>query len=212
MNNVQGQRRHVGIMGGTFDPIHYGHLVVAEEVRAALKLTEVVFIPTGHPPHKQGAIVSTAQHRVAMTQLAITSNPYFSLSTIEIERTGPSYTIHTLRLLREQWGDDIALYFIIGWDSLAELHTWHDPQGILSHVECLVAVRRPGYEEDIEYNKVLESRLPGILQHLLVVPAPQLDIAATDLRHRVAEGRPIKYQTPEVVETYIMEHGLYTAK
>lgn len=202
-------RRRIGLIGGTFDPIHYGHLVIAEEVRAVLQLDEMVFIPTGQPPHKLKGTVTATEHRLAMAELAIASNPYFSLSRIEVERATPSYTADTLRLLRQQWGRTVALYFVIGWDSLEELHTWYDPSGILAQLDHLVAVRRPGYVEEPAYNDLLEARLPGITRRLLVIPAPQLEISATELRQRVAEGRPIKYQTPEVVEQYIKEHELY---
>jgi nicotinate-nucleotide adenylyltransferase len=201
--------RHIGLLGGTFDPIHYGHLVIAEEVRYVLHLDEMVFIPTGQPPHKPGRIVTAAQYRVAMLELAIASNPHFAISLIDVERSGPSYTVDTLRQLRKEWGTNTALYFVIGWDSLQELHTWHDSAGLLEQLTYLVAVRRPGYVEEPGYNELLEVQLPGIQQRLLVIPAPQLDISATDLRQRVAEGRPIKYQTPEAVEQYIAQHGLY---
>jgi nicotinate-nucleotide adenylyltransferase len=201
--------RHIGLLGGTFDPIHYGHLVIAEEVRYVLHLDEMVFIPTGQPPHKPGRIVTAAQYRVAMLELAIAENPYFAISLIDVERSGPSYTVDTLRQLRKEWGTNTALYFVIGWDSLQELHTWHDSAGILEQLTYLVAVRRPGYVEEPGYNELLEAQLPGIQLRLLVIPVPQLDISATDLRQRIAEGRPIKYQTPEAVEHYIAEHGLY---
>ena len=201
--------RHIGLLGGTFDPIHYGHLVIAEEVRYVLHLDEMVFIPTGQPPHKPGRIVTKAQYRVAMLELAIASNAYFAISLIDVERSGPSYTVDTLRQLRKEWGTNTALYFVIGWDSLQELHTWHDSAGILEQLTYLVAVRRPGYVEEPGYNELLEAQLPGIQQRLLVIPVPQLDISATDLRQRIAEGRPIKYQTPEAVEHYIAKHGLY---
>jgi nicotinate-nucleotide adenylyltransferase len=201
--------RHIGLLGGTFDPLHYGHLVIAEEVRYVLHLDEMVFIPTGQPPHKPGRIVTAAQYRVAMLELAIASNPHFAISLIDVERSGPSYTVDTLRQLRKEWGTNTALYFVIGWDSLQELHTWHDSAGLLEQLTYLVAVRRPGYVEEPGYNELLEAQLPGIQQRLLVIPAPQLDISATDLRQRVAEGRPIKYQTPEAVEQYIAQHGLY---
>ncbi len=201
--------RRVGLMGGTFDPIHYGHLVVAEEVRATLDLAEMVFIPTGQPPHKQEGTVTASQHRFAMLELAMGSNPHFSISRVELDRPGPSYTVETLRLLRKQWGRQTALYFIIGWDSLEELTTWYNPAGILEQLAYLVAVHRPGHQEEPGYRKRLEERLPEIKQRLLTMPAPQLDISATDLRLRAAEGRPIKYQTPEAVENYIVQHGLY---
>ncbi len=206
------EMRHIGLIGGTFDPIHYGHLVIAEEVRATLHLDEMVFIPAGHPPHKPGRNVTPAIHRLTMVQLAIASNPYFRVSRIEIDRPTPSYTVETLRILRQQWGTNIALYFVIGWDSLEDFHTWYEPTGILEHINHLVAVRRPGYVEEPAYNQLLEERLPGIMQRLLVIPAPQLEISATELRQRVAEERPIKYQTPEIVEQYIQEHALYQDK
>jgi len=201
--------RSVGLLGGTFDPIHYGHLVIAEEVRTALNLAEMVFVPAGAPPHKPGRIVTEAQHRLTMLELAIASNPYFSISLVDLERPGPSYTVETLRLLRQQWGTRTAIYFVIGGDSLEDLLTWYEPAGILKQLRALVAVQRPGYEEAADYRDMLEARLPGIKQRLIIVQAPQLDISATDLRRRVAEGRPIKYQTPEAVEHYIKEYGLY---
>jgi nicotinate-nucleotide adenylyltransferase len=207
-SSAQGKRR-IGIIGGTFDPIHYGHLVIAEEVRATLDLSEMVFIPTGQPPHKPKRIITAAQHRVAMVELAIASNSNFTLSRIEANRPGPSYTVETLQLLHELWGENTDIYYVIGWDSLEELHLWHDPQGILKLLTHIVAVRRPGYAEELAYQELLEERLPGIRQRLQVVSTPQLDISATDLRRRVAEKRPIKYQTPDVVEQYITQHGLY---
>lgn len=201
--------RRVGLLGGTFDPIHYGHLVIAEEVRTVLHLAEMVFVPAGHPPHKPGRIVTEAQHRLAMLELAIASNPHFTISLVDLERPGPSYTVETLQVLRQQWGAQTAIFFVIGGDSLEDLLAWYDPAGILRQLTALVAVQRPGYEEAAGYRDTLEARLPGIKQRLIMVQAPQLDISATDLRRRVAEGRPIKYQTPEAVERYIIEYGLY---
>ena len=201
--------RRIGILGGTFDPIHYAHLAIAEEVRQALDLTEIVFIPAGQPPHKKERTVTPAQHRLAMVQRAIASNPYFTCSRIELDRPGPSYLVDTLRDLRACWGNDTEVYFIIGWDSLEELHTWHDPQGILAQLTYLVAVGRPGYAQENRDNIMLEAGLSGLEQHLLIVSAPLLNISSTELRQRVAEGRPIKYQVPEEVEQYIATHELY---
>ena len=201
--------RRVGVLGGTFDPVHYGHLVIAEEVYAALDLAEMVFVPAGHPPHKPESLLAAAHHRLAMLELAVAGNPHFSISRVDLERPGPSYTVETLRLLRQQWGEQTALYFLIGWDSLEDFLTWRDPAGILEHISYLVAVRRPGYTEESGYRASLEARLPGMMQRLLVVPAPQLEISSTDLRERVAEGRPIKYQLPERVEQYIEQYNLY---
>jgi nicotinate-nucleotide adenylyltransferase len=201
--------RSIGLLGGTFDPIHYGHLVIAEEVRTVCKLAEMVFVPTGQPPHKTGEKVTEARLRLAMLELAIASNPHFSISTVDLERPGPSYTADTLRLLRQQWGVHTAIYFVIGWDSFEELLTWYNPKGVLEQVTHVVAVHRPGYVEEEGYRDRMEDRLPGLKQRLLTVPAPQCEISGTDLRRRVAEGRPIKYQTPEAVEHYIAQHGLY---
>ncbi len=204
-----GDVRRIGLMGGTFDPIHIAHLIVAEEIYTALDLTEMVFVPAGHPPHKLGSTSTAPHHRLAMVELAIASNPHFSISRVEVDRPGPSYLVDTLRLLHEQWGPQIELNFVIGWDSLEEFPTWYDPAGILAQLTHLVAVRRPGYVEDAAYNQQLEARIPGIAERLYVVSVPQLDISSTDLRHRLAEDRPIKYQTPEAVERYIIEYGLY---
>src|SRR5437588_11807598 len=126
--------RGVGLLGGTFDPIHYGHLVIAEEVRTALDLTKMVFVPAGYPPHKPEKTISETRHRLAMVELAIASNPHFSISTVDVERPGPSYTVETLRLLREKWGEETEIYFVIGWDSLEELPTWYNLVGILEQV------------------------------------------------------------------------------
>ena len=205
-------KRRIGLMGGTFDPIHYGHLVIAEEVRATLDLAEMIFIPTGQPPHKPGRVITPAEQRLAMLELAIASNPHFTISLIEMDRPGLSYMVDTLRLLRAQMGTNVELSFVIGWDSLEELHTWHDPQGILAQLDTLVAVGRPGYMDESEYNNIQrETRLPGISQRLCVVQAPQLSISSTDLRRRIAQHKPIKYQVPEAVEQYIFTHGLYVS-
>jgi nicotinate-nucleotide adenylyltransferase len=204
--------RHIGVIGGTFDPIHFGHLVIAEEVYATLKLAEMVFVPAGQPPHKPEQVVTSAQDRLAMLQLAIASNPHFTISMVDLERPGPSYTVETLRLLRGQWGEQTAIYFVIGRDSLEDLLDWYNPVGILEQLDYLVAVKRPGYTEEKGYIERLEERLPGIRKRLIIMSAPQLKISATELRQRVAEGRPIKYQVPEVVEQYILQHGLYRCR
>ncbi len=215
-NKPRANARRVGVFGGTFDPVHYGHLAIAEEVFATLDLVEMVFVPTGQPPHKPGRVITPAEHRVAMLERAIASNAHFSLSRVDVDRPGPSYTVDTLRELRTQWeersGEAVMLYFVIGWDSLEYLLTWYDPPGILEQLNYLVAVKRPGYNEDSQDGQLLdrlEGLLAGLKQRLLVVPAPQLDISSTDLRRRVAEGRPVKYQLPESVEEYIITRGLY---
>ncbi len=199
----------IGLMGGTFDPIHHAHLIVAEEVYTALGLTEVVFIPAGQPPHKMGHVHTSTSHRLRMVQLAIANNTHFRLSRVEIDRSGPSYLTDTLRQLKQEWGPAAQLCFIIGWDSLEDFATWYDPIGILENLTYLVAVRRPGYVDDEEYNRKLETRLPGLVEKLRVVPVPQLDISSTDLRQRIRAQRPIKYQVPTAVEDYIALNHLY---
>jgi nicotinate-nucleotide adenylyltransferase len=208
-HEVSANMRRVGVLGGTFDPVHYGHLVIAEEVFATLQLSEIVFVPAGEPPHKTSVDITAAEHRLKMLELAIASNPHFTISKVDLDRPGPSYTVDMLQLLGKQWGEQTAISFIIGSDSLEELLGWHNPSGILEQLTHLVAVKRPGYSESEAYYNRLETRLPGIKQRLLVVDTPQFDISATDLRQRVAEGRPIKYQTPESVESYIVQYGLY---
>jgi len=202
-------KQRVGLIGGTFDPIHYGHLVIAEEVRATLNLAEMVFIPAGQPPHKAGHTNAATHQRLAMLKLALATNPHFTISRVEIDRAGLSYLVDTLRILQKQWGNQTELSFVMGWDSLEEFHNWYQPLGILDQLTQLIAVGRPGHVEESEYIARLEARLPGISQKLLILPVPQLEISSTDLRRRVAEGKPIKYQVPEAVEQYIMEHGLY---
>lgn len=212
MKQYRSDTRRVGVLGGTFDPIHYGHLVIAEEVLFVLQLDEIVFVPAGQPPHKPGQIITPAEDRLAMVELAIATNPHFTISKVDLERPGPSYTVDTLRLLRQQWGAETEIYFIIGWDSLEELVTWYDPAGIVEQLTYLVAVMRPGHIEVPGYRERLEERLPGIRQRLLTVRAPQLDISSSDLRLRVAEGRPIRYQTPDAVVQYIEQHELFQSR
>ena len=211
-HKLSANMRRIGVLGGTFDPVHYGHLVVAEEVYATLHLTEMVFVPAGQPPHKTNVEITAAKHRLKMLELAIASNPHFTISRVDLDRPGPSYTVDMLQLLRRQWGEHTAIYFIIGRDSLEDLLSWHDSSGILEQLTHLVAVRRPGYSESEAFYDSLEARLSGIKQRLLIVETPRFNISATDLRQRVAEGRPIKYQTPESVESYIVQYGLYRTK
>jgi len=196
----------VGILGGTFDPIHLGHLVAAEEVRWKLSLETVLFVPAANPPHKRGRAISPAADRVRMVEMAIGSNPFFELSTMEIGRGGVSYTVDTLRTLRERMGYEAELFFIVGMDSLADLTTWKQPATILSLCR-LAVVNRPPYEEvDLAS---LEERLPGVSSRVDMVRMPGIYISSTDLQARVRRGLPIKYQVPDPVERYILDRGLY---
>lgn len=197
--------RRLGVFGGTFDPIHYGHLVAAQEVLSELRLDQVLFVPAGWPPHKPHRRLSTIRARVEMVELAISSNPRFVLSRIDIDRPGPSYTVNTLDLLHQQMGMDTELYFIMGLDSLADLPRWHQPDRIIQ-LAYLVVVDRPRYDVDME---ALTRAVPGIEARLLFVHIPGMNIASSDLQRRVRENKPIKYQVPEAVEYYIYSNGLY---
>lgn len=198
--------QRVGIMGGTFDPIHHGHLVAAEEARYQFGLEQVIFIPAGQPPHKVSRRISDARHRLAMTQLAIQSNPFFSASAIEIERPGLSYTINTVRDMRKMY-PLAEIFFITGADAVLEILSWKHIDELLNQC-CFIAAKRPGYRLGR-----LGKKLPGIqeeqLKRIIVMEVPALAISSTDIRERVLTGRPIKYLLPEVVENYIKEQGLY---
>jgi len=208
-----------GILGGTFDPPHIGHLALAQEAYARLGLDRVWFIPTGTPPHKAGRPISSGADRRAMVELAIAGDERFALSTIELKRPGPSYTVETLHTLRAQWcGADNAggnndgevwIGFLVGWDMLASLPEWHDPSGVLAALDGLIAAHRPGFTADDAELDRLEAQLPGLRKRLTLLPAPQLDLAATSLRERVAAGLPIRYLAPDAVCAYIEEHRLY---
>jgi nicotinate-nucleotide adenylyltransferase len=195
-----------GILGGTFDPIHKGHLAVAEEVRLRLNLDEVLFIPVGRPWRKASSPILPARHRVEMVRLAITDRPSFRVSTIEVEREGPSYTVDTLEEIHLGLGGTDEIFFIVGWDSLTELPNWRRPERIIRLCQ-LVAVPRPGYfPPDL---KSLEDSVPDIRERVILLNGPEVDVSASQIRQRVASGLPISGLVPEAVEKYIREHGLY---
>jgi nicotinate-nucleotide adenylyltransferase len=198
--------KRLGILGGTFDPVHCGHLVIAEEARVRLNLTEVRFVPAGQPPHKSGRPVSPATDRLAMLRLAIAGNTAFTFTTMEIERTGPSYTVDTLSQLARDEGPDCALHFIVGGDALPDLLSWREPARILA-LCTLVVVRRPDVKPvDL---RDLQARLPALAEKLIVLDGPQFGVSGTEIRQRVAEELPVRYQVPEAVWAYIREHRLY---
>jgi nicotinate-nucleotide adenylyltransferase len=197
--------RRVGVIGGTFDPIHYGHLAAAEEARVKVELEKVVFVVAGLPPHKLDEEVTPVEHRLAMVELGIQSNPYFELSRVDVDRPGPSYTVDTMSILQERFGEETELFFVMGLDSLVELPTWHEPHRLVRLCR-LIAVSRPGFDVDLAG---LESAVPGLSSRLETIDMPEVDISSTDLQRRVRVGLPIKYQVPEQVERYIQEHQLY---
>jgi len=200
---------NIGVLGGTFDPIHIGHLVVAEEVRARLNLAEIIFVPAGQPWLKVDSPLSAAEHRVEMVRLVIADKPYFKLSTMEIERAGPTYTVDTIAELKAQLGAGDELFFILGWDNLAELPLWRQPSRLIEMCR-LVAVPRPGSPRpDL---KALEAVIPGLSQRVTLIDKPEIDISASAIRNRVARGLSIRHLVPEPVDEYIRQHKLYLMK
>jgi len=197
----------VGVLGGTFDPVHNGHLMVAEQVRIHLSLAEVLFVPAGQPWQKNDQPISSAEHRLQMLRLALADKPNFKLSTIEVERAGPSYTVDTIAELRSQLGTEDELFFIVGWDSLAGLPRWREPSRLVE-LCSLVVVPRPGYVPP--ELKALEGLIPGLSRSLTLLDEPEIDVSASAIRQRVAEGLSISGLVPEAVEVYITQHGLYS--
>lgn len=198
-------RYRLGIMGGTFDPIHHGHLVAASEVAARFDLDEVVFVPTGIPWQKKANQVSLAEDRYLMTVIATASNPQFSVSRVDIDRPGETYTVDTIKDLRAERGSDVDLFFITGADALARILTWRGADEIFD-LANFVGVSRPGVpmdERDI-------SHLPAGKVTLLEVPA--MAISSTDCRARVSQGLPIWYLVPDGIVQYIQKRGLYLTK
>ncbi|MGH3347730.1 MAG: nicotinate-nucleotide adenylyltransferase [Nocardioides sp.] len=195
--------RRVGVMGGTFDPIHHGHLVAASEVQAWFDLDEVVFVPTGDPWQKSDRTVSPAEHRYLMAVIATAANPRFRVSRVDIDRDGPTYTIDTLRDLREQH-PDAELYFITGADALADIFTWRDASQLFELAQ-FVGCTRPGYEMDA-------ATLEGIpTDRVTLVEIPALAISSSDCRDRATAGEPVWYLVPDGVVQYIAKHRLYRA-
>lgn len=190
-------RRRLGIMGGTFDPIHHGHLVAASEVAAEFNLDEVIFVPTGEPWQKAGRRVTAAEHRYLLTVIATASNPRFSVSRVDIDRGGPTYTIDTLRDFRHMY-PEADLFFITGADAMAQIVSWKNVEELwdLSH---FVSVTRPGYvNEDL-----------GRSDQISLMEIPAMAISSTDLRARAEVGKPVWYLVPDGVVQYINKHGLY---
>jgi len=197
---------NIGVLGGTFDPIHIGHLILAEEVRTRLNLAEILFVPAGQPWLKVDSPILPAEHRVEMVRLAIADKPCFKLSTMEIERAGPTYTVDTIAELKAQLGVGDELFFILGWDNLAELPQWRQPSRLIKMCR-LVAVPRPDYP--LPDLKALEASIPGLSQRVTLMDKPEIDISASAIRDRVAQGLSIHHLVPEPVDEYIRQHKLY---
>lgn len=194
----------IGLMGGTFDPIHCGHLILGEQAAEQLGLDTVLYVTTPNPPHKDGLAITDARHRFEMTRLAVDGNERFVCSDIEMRRAGPCYTVDTVREIRGLYGPEPRVYVLVGADEAAALTTWRDPRG-LQELATVVVANRPGYEVE----EVL-ARLPvDLAAGIMPLSIPGVDISATDLRNRVRGGRSIRYLVPEPVRRYIVDSGLY---
>ena len=194
----------IGLMGGTFDPIHWGHLILAEQAREQFGLEKVLFVTAAEPPHKLGEQVTDARHRLEMTRLAVEGNEYFECSTMEIDRPGPSYTIDTVRQILSIYGSDVEVFLLLGTDEGRDLMKWREPYEIQKLARIVVA-NRPGVPE----TEVLSTLPADFAKGITPLLMPGVDISSTDLRERVRQGRSIRYLVPRQVEDYIGQEGLY---
>ncbi len=213
MNKGKGKKLHIGIMGGTFNPIHHGHLVTAQEALEQFKLDEVIFMPCGQPPHKRDEEIIPAEERYLMTVIATASNPRFTVSRMEIERKGPSYTIDTIKELRTIYGEGTEIFFITGADAILEILTWKDAEKLYD-LCSFIAATRPGYclEKFKEIHVIPEGKKERGKPKVYFMEIPALAISSTDIRRRVREGKPIKYLVPEGVASYIQKCGFYRGR
>lgn len=199
---------NIGVLGGTFDPVHNGHLILADVAEEQLNLNEMLFVPVGLPWLKTERIITPAQHRLQMLRMALDDRPQFRISEMEIERPGPTYTIDTINALKNSLNADDELFFILGQDNLTQIPQWHDASGLIK-LCYLAAAPRPGVKKpDL---KALEAEIPGIKQRVMLMKEPKVDINATDIRERVARGLSVRHLVPEPVNRYIKEQKLYIA-
>jgi nicotinate-nucleotide adenylyltransferase len=216
--------RAVGLLGGTFDPVHLGHLRVAEEVREAQTLDELRLVPASMPPHRRDVPVASAQHRLRMVELAVADAPGLTAWGVELERPGPSYSIDTLRTARDELGADARLAFVVGRDAFADFHTWKDHERIFELADVVVMTRPPNDDALGERDLPVAARnafcydpVSGVFRHssgrrVILQPVTSLDVSATDIRRRFATGRSVRFLVPSVVEQYVREHELYCAE
>lgn len=206
IQKIISQGHRIGIMGGTFDPIHYGHLVAAETARIELELDKVLFIPTGLPPHKETRLVTDPNLRYAMVEMSIKNNENFQVSRMEIDRKGPTYTIDTLRILKRYLPKQ-EIFFITGTDALKELLTWREPEEIIS-LARIIGVSRPGYDSQGLLENILLN-YPFMKDRVSLLEVPALAISSTDIRKRVSCGKSIRYLLPDEVRLFIEQNKLY---
>jgi nicotinate-nucleotide adenylyltransferase len=197
----------LGVFGGTFDPIHHGHLIIAAELKFKLGLDRVLFLPAGRPPHKTDREVTSDSHRLDMLESVLSGESWFDVSYIDIENSGLSYTADSMRLHKARY-PEAEIHFLMGQDSLRDLPYWHEPERITEQVRLGVAMR-PGVVVDLDY---IFERVPAAEGTIDFVNVPLIQIASSDIRRRVRDGQPIRYHVPPVVEAYIEQHGLYRPK
>jgi len=190
----------LGFFGGTFDPVHIGHLIIAEWARTALELEKIVFMPAGDPPHKSNSQITPVRHRLAMVELAVADNLHFAVADFEAKKSGKSYTVETLRHLRQQYGDVAQLYWLIGSDSLLDLPNWYQPKEIFRLAQ-IVVYPRPGFP--------VKAANPNFRRQTLQLDAPEMNFSANQIRQRVRLGQSIRYLIPPVVAQYIDDNALY---
>lgn len=198
-------RKRIAIFGGTFDPIHIGHLILAEEAHFQLALDKVYLVPAGDPPHKQERKLTPMAHRFTMCELATADIDYISISRLDADRPGPHYTADMVRLMRQEVGDETQLFFLMGMDSLRDLPTWHEAEWLVENCR-LVALSR--HDVTLDWDK-LEAALPGLQERVIILDMPELEIASHQIQRRVKLGQPIRHQVPRLVEGYIQKHKLY---
>lgn len=207
---MNGSRRHshrIGILGGTFDPIHIGHLILAEEAWFQLQLDRVYLAPAGDPPHKAGRQLAPVRDRLCMAELATADSDHVIISRVDADRPGPHYTSAMVRLVQAEAGPNTEIYFLMGMDSLRDLPTWHEAAWLVEHAR-LVALSRHDVELDWD---ALEAALPGVRGRVIILDMPELEIASHVIQQRVRNGQPIRHMVPRAVEAYIQKHNLYRA-
>lgn len=205
LNYTSDMPQRIGLFGGTFDPPHLGHLILASEAQSQLELDRLLWILTPQPPHKLDQRITPTEHRLAMVNLAIGDNPLFELSRVELDRPGPHYTLNTIRLIAEQ-NPGAEIILIIGGDSLRDLPTWREPREIVAACHEIGVMKRPHENAVLDE---LERDLPGIRAKIRYVDTPLLEIASRELRNRIAEGRSVRYYLPTSVREYIEQKRLY---
>ncbi len=197
--------QRIGVFGGTFDPPHLAHLILAGEARAQLGLDRLLWVLTSIPPHKLGQQITPIEDRLKMLEIALSGEPAFEISRVDIDRPGPHFSADTMRLLHAA-NPGAVLVFLIGEDSLRDLRTWHEPAKLVAECDEIGVMRRPGVLTDLSS---LEKEIPGLTARVHFVDAPLLEIASNDIRRRVAEGRPFRYFVPQGVYEYILRKNLY---